>query len=343
MYASLKASFPESSSVEAGKHELSPTKEAVISPASKPGKVGGDFHNQLLELAKTREWFLIQGEPGVGKRYCARELHMMSPITRGGEYIEISPATSNEELQAILFDEERKRCEGMLGRKVPKVDERSTIFVSHVDELSLFAQTRCVRFIAQHTVAAPRVRVIFSTCLSPREMAGSRILVEKLNTFIKQLTHVVIPPLRERSEEIPEIAASILSGFLSTDRRRRFVVKPETLEMLKPRYWRDNVVELVMMLEEAVRQSRKGVLALPEDIPDEVEQVEKSVRVLQREKGIRLDDMLDALEKALVKRSLARTRNDLEKSARLLGLTEQNLRYRIRKYNLYIPPKRKRK
>jgi DNA-binding NtrC family response regulator len=121
------------------------------------------------------------------------------------------------------------------------------------------------------------------------------------------------------------------------------VIGNDSLAAMKLRPWRDNVLELNAVLEEATRRSRTTTIDLSATFLDEVEKVQEGVRTLQVAKPIRLEELLGSVEKALIQRTMARCKSNIGKTARLLGLTEQNLRYRIRKYGLFIPQLRKRK
>lgn len=322
---------------------IQPVKPLVLISRGQPGNI----EEKILQLALTSGWTLFDGEPGAGKRYYAEMLHKKSPHTRSGEFIEITLLTSDGELKAILFNEDRGRAEGMLGRRIPCLDAHSTLFFNHVDEFSMINQTRIARFLLQNdtneTTNEPKTRVIFSTCISWNKLLDERPLVESLDEFVRRFHHVIIPPLRERGEELAGIAESILRRISTERRLRRFVMGEDSLTALKQRPWRDNVLELNAVLEEATRRSRNATIDLSATFLDEVEKVQEGIRTLQGAKSIRLVDLLGSVEKALIQRTMARCKNNLGKTARRLGLTEQNLRYRIRKYGLFVPQLRKRK
>ena len=340
------------SSIELADYGRNPTRDpASIEQLKRLALVAreqsGNIGEKILRRALAKEWVLLEGEPGSGKRYYAEMLHEKSPHTRSGEFVEITPLISDEELKAILFDEDRSRTEGMLGSRIPRLDSRSTLFVNHVDEFSLINQTRIARFLIHNETSdatvGPRARVIFSTCTPLHELLNRRALVESLDGFVRRFHHLVVPPLRDRGEELASIVGSILKRISSERHGRRFSVREDSFAALRQHQWRDNVLELNAVLEEATRRSRNGTVDLTTSQLDEVERVYESIRTLQRSKSIRLEELLDSVEKALIQRTLARCKSNLAKSARLLGLAEQNLRYRIRKYNLYVPQLRKRK
>jgi DNA-binding NtrC family response regulator len=233
----------------------------------------------------------------------------------------------------------------MLGRPVASLDSRSTLFVNHVHDLSFLSQTRIARFLMQNTSArslpGPRVRVIVSTCSNGSN--GKAPLVKSLDEQIHEFRILEIPPLRGRKEDIPAIVANLLKRIASERGGKRAALKPGVLDQLMRHQWLDNVRELREVLGDAMRSSRNGSLQLPPSFFDEVERVKETIGNLQTGKAIRVDDLLGAIEKTLIHRVLMRWDFNLARSSRALGLPEQNLRYRIRKYRLHLPSVRKRK
>ena len=337
--------LPENLNVHPNADDLSIEQPVVNVPKLIPKGEPGWLEQQALRFTETKEGILIKGEPGTGKRYYAHLIHSKSAQGRSGEFVQISALTGEDELKAVLFNEERKRCEGMLGRSVPCLDPRSTVFVNHIHELSFLSQTRIARFLMQNTSWSPsreaRVRVIASTSLPrPNEKAH---LVKSLDEQICQFRILEIPPLRDRKEDISAIVASLLKRISSERGGKRLALKSDTLNQLIGHEWRDNVRELRAVLEDATRSSRNGSLVLPATFFDDVERVKETIGALQTGKVIRVDDVLSAVEKTLIQRALMRWGFNLARTARVLGLTEQNLRYRIRKYDLHLPPVQKRK
>ncbi|MGH9427744.1 MAG: sigma 54-interacting transcriptional regulator, partial [Terriglobia bacterium] len=306
------------------------TDERLAQAPSVANQQSARLGQQILQLARTRTGILIQGEPGVGKQYTASLIHAKSVQARFSTFVRISAQTSDEEIKVILFEEGRKRYEGMVRRSVVRLDAGSTLFVNHVHEFSLINQTRIARFLIQNNANGsslePRVQVILSTCIPWDVLLQKRLVVESLDEYVRQFQVLVIPPLRERRAEIPEIVGSILKHIPLARRGARFAVKQDVLDRLMNHPWHDNVRELRMVLEDAARSSKKGALVLPATFFDELERLQESISSLQKGKSIVLESILRSAECALVQRALMRSDFNPAKAAKLLRVSEQNIR-----------------
>ena len=109
---------------------------------------------------------------------------------------------------------------------------------------------------------------------------------------------------------------------------------------MKARPWRDNVRELKYRIEEAAVNTSGDTFTLAAEIADEIDLVWGMVSTIQAGKRLKMDQSLSALEKAVIVRALMECNFDLRKTARLLEMTEPNLSYRIRKFNIYTPSSR---
>jgi DNA-binding NtrC family response regulator len=146
-----------------------------------------------------------------------------------------------------------------------------------------------------------------------------------------------IPPLRERLEELPSLVHAILVELREKEKINCWNVKEETLEQLRGRPWRDNIKELKYVLGSAAVNSTEGTLKLPDQLPDEIEMVWEMFRTIQAGKRLTIELSLAALEKSIVERALIKCNFDQRKTARMLAMTEPNLIYRIKKFNIYLP------
>lgn len=293
---------------------------------------------QLHAAVEHNASIVFSGEPGVGKRTLAQYLHdHYSPSN--APFVELTPRTDENELRAILFDEDRKRIEGMLGHSVPRLSDGCTLFIRNIHQFSLLTQTRIVRFLLQRESGtlqgASRVRLIFSMPMEWTELLKDHVVIESLLQPFERFSHIHIPALRERREDIPETVQYLLCLFPEGTRP---VIDKGTLEHLTGHDWVDNMRELRGILEEGVKCSNNGTsFTLPATFVDEMEKIESTVLHLVNGKRIALEDTLSVIEQALIRRALVRSEYDRGKAAVLLGVSELNLRYRIKKYDIYLP------
>jgi DNA-binding NtrC family response regulator len=299
------------------------------------GPAADTLRRAAERLAATTENAVVAGEPGTGKRFFAGYVHAL----RGGDpgrVIVVDPSTAEEELRVILFDEERRRIEGMLGRAIDPLRGGDTLYVRSPSEFSILGQTRLARFLIQNTPparnSASAVRVMFALSAEGDSDPGSRRGVESLAAFLRASRRITVPPLRERREDIPLLTRH----FLTTDHAARgpLSVDDRTMARLIELPYYDNVRELRHLLVDAVAGSADGELRLPAVIADEVEVVRGMVARILHGRSVPLESTLEALERALIRRALIRSGFNRSRAAAMIGLTELHLRYRIKKYGL---------
>lgn len=153
---------------------------------------------------------------------------------------------------------------------------------------------------------------------------------------------IVVPPLRERTSDIPELVGFFVRRFAKELGRGKIQVLPETMEMLRRYHWPGNVRELQNILERAVILCTGDAL-VPELLPIEVlrptlEDTPAQIDSKYEESGgihFRLpDDGLDleGLERSLIKQALEKAEGSQTRAARLLGISRYTLIYRLEKY-----------
>jgi DNA-binding NtrC family response regulator len=284
-----------------------------------------------------RHSVLFEGEPGVGKRYHARLLHARTHAKNEGAFIELVPETPEDVLRAILFDEDRRLLEGKSGKRLPTLGLRSTLYLHDIAELSYMNQVLISRFLIEQEKQSPRT--------STRLMASSTVprsdLLQKLSAslsrHVEQLELCRIPPLRERLDELPSMVEAILVEVRRRENADCWRVTKEVLHQLEARQWRDNVRELEYVIGKAAVNPSDGTLKLHAQPSDEIEIVWEMFRTIQAGKRLAIDESLAFLEKAILERVLVKCGFDQRKTARMLAMTEPNLSYRIKKFNIYIP------
>lgn len=312
-------------------------------PAAEP-IIGTSPHAEALRqivgtLSAASDNVLVIGEPGAGKRFLARCIHEQSFRPPRSLFVEVSLQTREEELRVILFNEERKKHEGILGHALPRLARRTTLFVRNIHEFSFLAQTRVARFLIQNEQTAAQageaVRVVFSLPHPWEEVVRGRQINDSLDTYCRRYMQILIPPLRNRREDIGAFVEFFLRRMTAG---RPPVVEAAAMTELRSLPYYDNVRELRQILAEALLETKEGTLALPELVRDEPAAVHTLlVNILEGRKSD-LEAAMDGLEKALIRRAFLRCDLDRARAAGLLGITDINLRYRLKKFNLRYPP-----
>jgi DNA-binding NtrC family response regulator len=292
---------------------------------------------ELVEtVAPTDATVLITGESGTGKEVVARAIHALSPRRYNPMVVIHCGALTESLLESELFGHERGAFTGAQARKKGKfeVADGGTVFLDEISDISLRVQTDLLRVLQEKEIV--RVgdtmpvkvdfRAIAATNKSLERLVEERLfrpdLYYRLNVF-----SINIPPLRERKEDIPLLAAHFLDKFARQMNRPPQQLAPETLDLLMRYDWPGNVRELENAIERALLMRRAGDLK-PEDFPFQLHPTGPAIATGQR---------LEDIEKAHIERVLAETRWNLSKAARILDIDRTTLYNKIRKYGLREP------
>jgi len=342
------------------------------SQANSSAPVGGSnafttILHQINRVAPTRATVLLLGESGVGKSLFARELHDRSP-RKAQAFVAVNcAAIPNELLESELFGAERGAFTGAHASRGGRFElaEGGTLFLDEIATLSLTAQGKLLRVLQTgeyERLGSPRtrkadVRVIAATNAdleaSIRNGSFRQDLFYRLNVF-----PILIPPLRERRDDIPLLIGHYLARYSSLHARNLPGLTPRALAALLDHDWPGNVRELENVLERGVILADEGqpldrshlfatrgsanrkLLELGRAgelvAPDRETQADPAVADALEEVGAWLhgkDGSLDlpATQDRLSLAALARAKGNVSKAARQLGLTRAQLDYRIKK------------
>ena len=252
----------------------------VLSQSGTKGEFVGDsqalreVQAQLAEVAKTDLTVLISGETGTGKGVATRAVHRLSP-RRDRPFIQVNCGALPEGLvESELFGHERGAFTGAVSRKLGKVELAAggTLFLDEIGDLALEAQVKLLRLLEERafervggteTLVAD-MRVIAATNRNLQEMVANGQFREDLY-FRLQVFPVRLPPLRERREDIPLLAACFVERMASYLNKAVPQLTPEALAVLRTYDWPGNVRELEHAVQRAVIMCRRQAIQ-PKDI-----------------------------------------------------------------------------
>lgn len=274
---------------------------------------------------------LIRGETGTGKELIARLIHMLSPRS-DGPFIEVNCAAIPENLfESELFGHEKGAFTGAVNLRRGRFElaDGGSLFLDEVGELPLFLQPKLLRAIQEGRITRVGgekdikvdIRIISATNRNLKEMAEQGDFREDLYYRLNVL-EIVIPPLRERREDIPALVDFFLSKYSSRPVR----VSSEAMDLLIKYAYSGNVRELEHVLQRVVTMSRGGVIR-PIDLPVELRNSSSEIpgSLVQR---------LEAMELQMIRDSLERHNWIQTKAAEALGISERVLRYKMAKYGI---------
>lgn len=242
----------------------------------------------IAQLSRGREDVLITGEAGVGKSLVA-------------SLIALGDSVSTVDL--ALLDE--SRVDSLLSDL-----KQGTVVFERLGESSFRTQDAILEFLRRK---AGDVRAIVTLNKFTKDLLVQGKLTENLCARINTFAQVEVLSLRDRPEDIPVLVKHFANGL---------TIDINTLETLINLPWNENIRQLKSVVERCVSASADGRFVLPEDLVDERTEVAKMVGgLMERQKPV-LEKSLDAMENAIIRRTLERFGFDESKAARFLGMTE---------------------
>ena len=306
---------------------------------------------RATELAKkaapTNAAVMIVGETGTGKEILAQYIHQNSRRSRR-RLVPINCAAIPEQLlESEMFGHRKGAFTGADREKMGLLElaDGGTLFLDELSEMSMPLQAKMLRVLqdgivrrvgSEHEDAVVDVRFVSATNRDPREAIRSKLLREDLY-YRLNVVQVVIPPLRERPEDIPLLANHFLRVFWARHRSPKDAIpefSEDTLDFLVSRPWRGNVRELQNFVEHvtilALPGSKIQIHHLPLDQEVDLNSGTGGLATLPTNDAYHVakDYVLANFEKTYVTRLVARASGNMSKAARLASVDRTTL-YRL--------------
>jgi len=300
-----------------------------------------EIMNIAARVAESKATVLVTGENGTGKEVLAKAIHYISS-RKGSPFIAVNvPALTETLLESELFGHEKGAFTGADKMKKGRFEiaHGGTIFLDEVGDIPQSIQVKLLRVLQEHQFE--RVGGTDKIDVDVRIIAATnKDLDEKIKegTFREDLFYrlnvvsIKIPPLRERKEDILPMIESFIQKYCKENKKELLEISKDSVDVLMKYNYPGNVRELENIIERAVVLTRGKVITL-NDLPMNIKgfKEEKTLAVLGE--GT-LTDQVEALEKQLIYDALQESSGNQTKAGKLLGLTERNLRYKLKKYNI---------
>lgn len=303
-------------------------------------------------VAQSDASVLINGESGTGKELIARTIHTHGP-RRTQPFVAINCAAIPESLiESELFGHKKGSFTGAVNDNpgLFRQAHGGTLFLDEIGELPLQMQTKLLRALQERTIRpvgdvrdiAVDVRVIAATHRDLKREISAHHFREDL-FYRLNVVNIVVPPLRDRREDIPLLVRHFIGQLCESDRPLP-QVSPEALQLLMGYPFPGNIRELENIVERALVLGGQAIL--PEHLPEEmIHAVRREPRAELQSRSsasetevvilpIDLESVLSTIERDYLERALRESHGIKKHAAELLGLNFRSFRYRLKKYGM---------
>jgi len=309
--------------------------------------------SEIQQVAPTSASVLITGESGTGKELVARALHRLGPRS-GGPFVPVNCAALTETLiESELFGHEKGAFTGAHERHIGCFEQANngTVFLDEIGDMPIGTQAKLLRVLEERKVRRlggkndlpVDVRVVAATNKVPEEAIKAKLLREdlyyRLNVF-----QILLPPLRDRKDDIPAISEAILVNLNRKHGCRITGLHAAALERFQNYSWPGNVRELRNVLERAAIMCGEGLIlpkylamepmaasaeAAPVEAAEDAEvETEKQLEAADSIR-FRPGATMEEIEDAYINLVLQRTNNNKTKAADILGISVRTLHNRL--------------
>jgi two-component system NtrC family response regulator len=304
-----------------------------------------EIYGLIKKVAPSNASFLIEGESGTGKELVAKSIHYNSQRKNYPLIAVNCSAFAETLLESELFGHEKGAFTGAgtLKKGRFEMSDNGTLFLDEIGELPLSLQVKLLRVLQEKTIE--RVGGTMTIPVDFRLIAATNKNLEnevKKGNFRDDLYYrlnvvkAVIPPLRDRSEDIPLLVKHFIDKYTRGPeaRGKAFEITPKAVKILCEYPWKGNVRELENVLERCVLLCSDHTIT-PSDLPLQIRQNRASTLDLDGiPEDVGLAETLAAVEKRMIQRAMKLSGNVQTKAAQILGIGKSGLNQKLKKFNL---------
>jgi Nif-specific regulatory protein len=297
---------------------------------------------QLDKVVETRVTVLIEGETGTGKELIASALHYRSRRREKLFVTQNCAAVPENLLESELFGHRRGAFTGATEDKkgLFEIADGGTLFLDEVTEMPLSLQAKLLRVLQEGEVrpvgaTQPKqvsVRIVAASNRNlEKEVAAGRFredLYYRLKVFPLR-----VPPLRERREDVPLLAAAFLQRYASEFQKPVGGLTQQATELLTAYDWPGNVRELQNEMQRVVIEVDTNAFVTKEHLSPRIRHVEGVLERAVTTKGT-LREMIDAVEKYVLLEALRDHNHNKTSTAKTLGITREGLHKKLRQFGI---------
>ena len=293
----------------------------------------------IRQAAPSSATVLLLGESGTGKELFARALHEHSSRAQA-PFVPINCAAIPETiLESELFGYERGAFTGAVARKEGRIEraQGGTLFLDEIGELSPAVQVKLLRFLQEGEIerlgGTSTVRVDSRVVAATNRDLVAAVQAGKFREdlyYRLNVIQVVLPPLRERIEDIPLLADHFVARYAAKNGKQFSGITPAAMEALEAYTWPGNVRELENAIERAVVLSPGSEIDI-DALPQPLQQAARGPRgpipaaLEGRTVSIPLGTTMEEIELRVIRETLRQTKGDKNLAAQLLGIAARTI------------------
>jgi DNA-binding NtrC family response regulator len=298
----------------------------------------------ITQTADNKTTVLISGESGTGKELVAKAIHYNSP-QKDKPFIAINCAAIPDTLlESELFGYEKGAFTNALGKKIGRFElaDQGTLFLDEIAELSLNTQVKILRFLQERELTRiggsktikVDTRLITATNKSLERALAEGSLREDFYYRIN-IIPIVVPPLRERKEDIPLLANHFIDKISEREDKQVKRIERDALDMLINYHWPGNVRELENVMERAVTLTDQEAITA-ELLPPTMKNAGKTGLIKDQivNGEMTFPEAGEQFEKTIILDALKKTNYVQTKAATMLGVSRRILKYKMDKLGI---------
>ena len=292
----------------------------------------------VQQVAPTRATVLLTGERGTGKEVIAKAIHQLSPRVQQPFVTVHCAALATNLLESELFGHEKGAFTGAHERRIGRFEQAQggTLFLDEIGEIDATIQVKLLRFLGERTfervgsnkTLTTDLRLVAATNKNLEELVKAGIFREDL-FFRLRVVEIHLPPLRERTGDIPLLAHSFLLEFAKENKKPVNDFTVDALEAMMNYSWPGNVRELRTAMEHAVVLGRGDKIAL-RDLPPSVRGGFLISSRYPQDKDLTVKEA----EKELIQRALQESEGNRTLAAQKIGMSRRTLHRKMHDHHL---------
>ena len=295
---------------------------------------------QIRKVADLKTTVLVLGESGTGKELVARAIHM-SGCRSSKPFVAINCGAIPENLlESELFGHMRGAFTDAAGDKAGLFEQADggTLFLDEIGEMPTALQVKLLRVLQEEEIR--RVGATVSRKVNVRVVsATSRDLSEDVRNgrfredlfFRLNVFCITLPPLRERADDIPQLAAHSMARFAPNGMTPRCA--PDAMRLLLDYRWPGNVRELENAIERGMILG-DGALITADCLPDSLQTPASGFASMSEDENLSIKKAEDAIERDLIRKALIKTGGNRTQAAKILQISHRSLLYKLKEFGI---------